>query len=276
MSCLGPFLDPSATRVKDNLLIWPLSKMPALKGGLESFFGKSHRKIRVSLVMQNNTEASIVEKTRAAFEIYEENSSESNAESIPLSARYIAALNKLAELDGLCHERGITHWHPTENQREDGTLSTPCGGPTFTPLLLSVHDKDNVLHFGYEVYSWLCFNDRLPQPKSFPYEQEYENLVTRFNELRERLGGVISALDVERVAHFLMRENKGKEASDWLASRERKGLDVSKNVQRLKDEAAAFMGQGFDTEETERKVETGDDVAMDGGLRRTKRRKFVR
>lgn len=136
----------------------------------------SHRKMNVSSSMQNNPEAFIAEKTKAAIEIYEDNSLESDAESATLSARHIAAMNKLAELQGLCYERGTKHWHPIENQpnttiRENGTLSTPCTGPTFTSLLLSIHDKDNVLHFGYEVYSWLCFNGHLPQPKSFPYKE---------------------------------------------------------------------------------------------------------
>lgn len=95
--------------------------------------------------------------------------------------------------------------------------------------------------------------------------REYEKLVTRFHELRERLGEVVSALDVERVAHTIMREKKIKEASEWQAKRERKGSDVSIYLQKLNDESAAFMGKGFATAETERKVDTRDDVAMDGG-----------
>jgi hypothetical protein len=96
----------------------------------------------------------------------------------------LAALKKLTELKGI--------------------------GPATASLLLSVGKPDEVPFFSDELFRW-CVWDEEGSPggwqRKIKYNvKEYEQLVEGVRALRERLGGKVIAVDVEKVAWVLGRE----------------------------------------------------------------------
>ncbi|KAL1888502.1 hypothetical protein Cpir12675_006143 [Ceratocystis pirilliformis] len=76
-------------------------------------------------------------------------------------------------------------------------------GPATASLLLSVHDSENVLFFSDEAYYWLCCGGK---KQSIKYKaQEYNDLAQEAAALMRRLE--VKALDIEKVAYVLMKEN---------------------------------------------------------------------
>jgi len=117
----------------------------------------------------SNTEEDVSKISKAAFEMYESDTSNTKG-----------TIKKLAELKGI--------------------------GPATASLLLSVHDVENALFFGDEVFWWLCCKG---QKESIKYNfKEHEDLMEKFRELVERLGGGVSALDVERVGYVIMKDTE--------------------------------------------------------------------
>lgn len=78
-------------------------------------------------------------------------------------------------------------------------------GPATASLLLAVHNEENVLFFADEAFYWLCCGGAQGPIK---YNlKEYIALQERAQSLMKRLG--VKAVDVERVAFVLMREQNG-------------------------------------------------------------------
>ncbi|KAK4193455.1 hypothetical protein QBC35DRAFT_371986 [Podospora australis] len=82
-------------------------------------------------------------------------------------------------------------------------------GPATASLLLAVHDADNVIFFADEAFYWLCCGGA---KGSIKYNQkEYATLSDQAQALAKRLK--VKAVDVERVAFVLMREQAGDAAT---------------------------------------------------------------
>ncbi|EGZ77902.1 hypothetical protein NEUTE2DRAFT_154452 [Neurospora tetrasperma FGSC 2509] len=82
-------------------------------------------------------------------------------------------------------------------------------GPATASLLLAVHDPDNVIFFADEAYYWLC-GDGKKVPLKYNVK-EYNSLCQRSRALSQRLG--VKAIDIERVAFVLMRQESGNVAA---------------------------------------------------------------
>lgn len=137
----------------------------------------------------SNTEGEVSKISKYAFEMYE--SDPSNIKG---------AVKKLSELKGV--------------------------GPATASLLLSVHDTENALFFGDEVYWWLCCNGK---KESIKYNfKEHEDMMEKFAALVERLGKGVSALDVERVGYVMLKES-GLESSGTGTGVKEKAVENSKN-----------------------------------------------
>ncbi|KAK3501226.1 hypothetical protein B0T13DRAFT_511241 [Neurospora crassa] len=91
-----------------------------------------------------------------------------------------------------------------------GTLTKLKGiGPATASLLLAVHDPDHVIFFADEAYYWLC-GDGKKVPLRYNVK-EYNSLCQRSRALSQRLG--VKAIDIERVAFVLMRQESGNVAA---------------------------------------------------------------
>lgn len=78
-------------------------------------------------------------------------------------------------------------------------------GPATASLLLAVHDPDHVIFFADEAYYWLC-GDGKKVPLKYNVK-EYNSLCQKSQALSQRLG--VKAIDIERVAFVLMRQESG-------------------------------------------------------------------
>ena len=82
-------------------------------------------------------------------------------------------------------------------------------GPATASLLLAVHDPDHVIFFADEAFYWLCGGG-----KKVPLKynvKEYSSLCESSRLLSQRLG--VKAIDIERVAFVLMRQESGDVAA---------------------------------------------------------------
>ncbi|KAJ4408940.1 hypothetical protein N0V85_004158 [Neurospora sp. IMI 360204] len=82
-------------------------------------------------------------------------------------------------------------------------------GPATASLLLAVHDPDHVIFFADEAFYWLCGGG-----KKVPLKynvKEYDTLCEKSRALSQRLG--VKAIDIERVAFVLMRQESGDVAA---------------------------------------------------------------
>jgi len=159
-----------------------------------------HGKFRPQLMKlaTSNTESTVTEITKEAYTLYEADPSNIKG-----------AIKKLSELKGI--------------------------GPATASLLLSIHDPENVLFFGDEVFWWLCRNGHKESIKYTP--KEYEELMERFGKVRkwlsEGLDSVptldpVPALDFERVGYVLMREGNGEAESSKAESSKAEGGKAGK------------------------------------------------
>ncbi|KAL5606416.1 hypothetical protein BROUX41_002833 [Berkeleyomyces rouxiae] len=154
-------------------------------------------------------------------------------------------------------------------------------GPATASLLLSVHDVDKVPFFSDEAYHWLCCNGR---KESIQYKaQEYDELAQEAVALMQRLD--VGALDIERVAYVLMKENAESSTTKALAKKTtalkngRKAPSEKKNTpqSKEKDAPAGLMdsaGPEARMKATKRYAEPADETAATAQpLRRSKRNK---
>lgn len=82
-------------------------------------------------------------------------------------------------------------------------------GPATASLLLAVLDPERVVFFADEAFYWLCCDGR---KESIKYNtKEYQALTERTRELCKRLE--VKAVDVEKVAFVIMRQQDGAEVS---------------------------------------------------------------
>lgn len=84
-------------------------------------------------------------------------------------------------------------------------------------------------------------------------------------------------MDVERVVCVLKEEKNLKEWRDWVEKRVREGLDMSRSLNRLKDETPAFVGIGADGEGYDdggSGMGEEQQIIVDEGSRRSKRKKI--
>lgn len=158
-----------------------------------------HGKFRPQLLKlaSSNTQTEVTKTTKEAFTLYEKDPS--NPSTI------LAATKKLSELKGI--------------------------GPATASLLLSIHDKDNVLFFSDEVFLWLCREGKKdPEVAKIKYNfKEYEELIERGGAVIGKLGKEVSAMDVERVGFVIMKEGSGED-SEKVKKQEKKssGADEKK------------------------------------------------
>lgn len=82
-------------------------------------------------------------------------------------------------------------------------------GPATASLLLAVHDSDHVIFFADEAFYWLC-GDGNKVPLKYNVK-EYDSLCDKSRALSQRLG--VKAIDIERVAFVLMRQESGDVAA---------------------------------------------------------------
>lgn len=82
-------------------------------------------------------------------------------------------------------------------------------GPATASLLLAVHDPDHVIFFADEAFYWLC-GDGKKVPLKYNVK-EYNSLCEASRKLSQRLGA--KAIDIERVAFVLMRQESGDVAA---------------------------------------------------------------
>ncbi|KAK3396389.1 hypothetical protein B0T20DRAFT_269731 [Sordaria brevicollis] len=82
-------------------------------------------------------------------------------------------------------------------------------GPATASLLLAVHDPDHVIFFADEAFYWLCGGgEKVPLKYNV---KEYNSLCEASQKLSQRLG--VKAIDIERVAFVLMRQESGDVAA---------------------------------------------------------------
>lgn len=82
-------------------------------------------------------------------------------------------------------------------------------GPATASLLLAVHDPEHVIFFADEAFYWLCGDGK---KVSLKYNvKEYASLCEKSQALSQRLG--VKAVDIERVAFVLMRQESGDAAA---------------------------------------------------------------
>jgi len=123
-----------------------------------------------------------------------------------------------------------------------------------------------MLYLSDEVRSWLSSSRPERKPSQQSYYGEDIGLQNKFKELKERLGGGISALDVEKVAYVLIKEGDKRRAESQEKRKEkiaRDGPVISEKVQILLKEAGTFVGE----------LEEEKDTKDVDSRRRSKRRK---
>ncbi|OIW26104.1 hypothetical protein CONLIGDRAFT_656656 [Coniochaeta ligniaria NRRL 30616] len=108
-------------------------------------------------------------------------------------------------------------------------------GPATASLLLSVLHPERVIFFADEAFYWLCCSG---QKESIKYNaKEYQTLSDRAGELCKRLK--IKAVDVERVAFVIMRQQDGDLPTEKVTKRGRvspppKATDKQTNKKQLR------------------------------------------
>ncbi|OLN84310.1 hypothetical protein CCHL11_05957 [Colletotrichum chlorophyti] len=126
-------------------------------------------------------------------------------------------------------------------------------GPATASLLLSVHHPKKVIFFSDEAYYWLCNKG---QKASLKYNtKEYGSLDVEARKLMKRLG--VSAMDVEKVAYVLFKQDGSKPAPDGPTAKAAK-------TEPLKPKEPALA---------KRKMNSGEVIEDRGPLRRSKRGK---
>lgn len=95
--------------------------------------------------------------------------------------------------------------HPYDIKAAVDKLSVLKGiGPATASLLLAVHDPENVIFFGDEVWAWLCNNG---ERSGLKYNvEEFEDVHAKSTALASRLR--VSPIDIEKVAFVIIRENE--------------------------------------------------------------------
>jgi hypothetical protein len=90
-------------------------------------------------------------------------------------------------------------------------------GPATASLLLSVLDPEQVIFFADEAFYWLCCGG---QKESIKYNaKEYQTLSDRTRKLCKRLQ--VKAVDVEKVAFVIMRQQDGDLPTEKDTKREK-------------------------------------------------------
>jgi hypothetical protein len=189
--------------------------------------------------VQSNHAALVDSVTRAAFDIL--------PDSKQSTKDVLAALKKLTELKGI--------------------------GPATASLLLSVGKPDEVPFFSDELFRW-CVWDEEGSPggwkRKIKYNvKEYEQLVEGVRDLKERLGGKVRAVDVERVAWVL-----GREGVDVDAPRDG-DEDVEEEEKAEKADVEAAVAEKVETKEVKKgtKRKAAKSEAPSEGTRRSTRTK---
>ena len=142
--------------------------------------GRKYGKFRPQLpaLVASNDKTVVHDTTKAGFALYE-------ASKID----YAAALKELAKLKGI--------------------------GPATASLLLSVYDEENVPFFSDELFRWVCWDDQVGWKRKIKYDmKEYKMLWDGVEGLREKLGGKVTAVDLEKVAYVCGRLGVDKKLAD--------------------------------------------------------------
>ncbi|KAJ2905706.1 hypothetical protein MKZ38_004573 [Zalerion maritima] len=151
-------------------------------------------------------------------------------------------------------------------------------GPATASLLLAVHEPENVIFFGDEVFYWLCCNGKVQSAKYSA--KEYVALHGKASEVAGRLG--VTMVQIEKVAYVVMKQDEypgvGVPDKKLRAPKASPTAPIpaeteDKKKQLLHSDKISKSKPRGNSPGTVKRKETSDNEAEDAILRRSKRRR---